>query len=552
MAESHENERAAGNGESDSEFTRLTELYDELNDAGYFAHEFMWAEKKYGAAVGTWDDLTSYLGVETVDDITEEMMRDLPPFLLFAAPGGGLSRTAAIEEAYQTMLQIEAARRNAERERTRLSISARDALFSAEEGEVRIVRADSIISGRLVPTGETILETYEYGGKTMSFNREVAKLRIEKEFIEIAPELQSSALNSGTKRRGISEQEFRNFAYPGFNESLATIDNTIVTEFELREWATEAIQSAEDYERTSPCSNCKGKGEFVGLRCRCTQANSITDMVTGDVSYDKDDELPDPDCTECGGTGEWASTCPICEGAKEILTYPTLELYDPATEQTRTIRFDLAAMIREYPEGLYVEYQARDVGQFGYGLASKSVWFDLAGYLKKDVVGLDDDEKLYVKHTGEDYVFQFDEAFRPLPIDRVSWNSNAKNLLRGRQSITQTNRQAKAEIIGEAQQELARELSLHAGRENSRNYDLQYVPSAEVRLADLRALAAHYGFGIGSSLEGFETGTRAYTLYLVDAENNFVAALGQSYDSDDTIETSWRSLQKLIAAGSLK
>lgn len=548
MAGTHEGEQGVGANEGDSEFARLEELYGELNEAGYFAHEFMWTKDKYGAAVGTLDDLAQYLGVDNPDDITDEMMDNLPPFIMFAAPGGGTSRVAAVENAYAQMLEIEEDRCNKEREQGETTMSAHTALFSAEEGIVRIVRADSIVSGRMVPTGETVLETYTYGSKTMSFNREVTELYIEREITETPPEPRKVSTEKAAKRRGISDNEFKRFEYPGFKDWLDELDTSAVSSDDMRAWAETTILSAEDYERKVPCYNCKGKGEFAGLSCWCKEANSITDMMTGDTAYDKDDKSPDPDCEQCGGTGEYTSSCPICDGAKEQLMYPALELYDPATEQTRTIPFDLAAMIREYPEGLYEENWAREVSEYGYAAATRILNFDLAAYLKKDNAALDDEMRLYAKHGDEDYIFDFDQSFRSVEIQRVDWRSKTgKGIYR--RSNTEKEALSKDEVIEGAQEQLARTLSVRADIDKSRKYELYYAPSADVRLADLRGLVAHYGYGIGSALEGYETGTRAYTLYLVDDENNFISHLGQSYDSDDTIEQAWRAVQKLIAAG---
>jgi hypothetical protein len=82
------------------EYEKLCGLYDQVNAAGGMIREYE-MPKGFMAAIGDIQDFRQALGLDPDDEtieITDDMMNTLPPMLLFAYPGSGVTRVEAIQD----------------------------------------------------------------------------------------------------------------------------------------------------------------------------------------------------------------------------------------------------------------------------------------------------------------------------------------------------------------------------------------------------------------------------------------------------------------------
>lgn len=93
-------------GESnEQEIQDLERLYDEIYANGCFVKEFLWDKDRFGATVGTQEDLCEALGMGADEELTDEIIDGLSPMLLFAMPGSGATRLEAVQDAYDRVVQ---------------------------------------------------------------------------------------------------------------------------------------------------------------------------------------------------------------------------------------------------------------------------------------------------------------------------------------------------------------------------------------------------------------------------------------------------------------
>lgn len=89
-------------GDNKTEHEQLCVLYERIVAEGGMVKEGL-APKGYIAAVGDVEDFKVALGLDPTGDekITDEMLATMPVFLLFAYPGTGDTRVAAVQDAME-------------------------------------------------------------------------------------------------------------------------------------------------------------------------------------------------------------------------------------------------------------------------------------------------------------------------------------------------------------------------------------------------------------------------------------------------------------------
>ncbi len=417
-------------------------------------------------------------------------------------------------------------------------LTAMDALFAGGDREMRVLRNGKIARCNLVPTGDYTMQTFRAGDNTMSFRVPVNRLEVVGEIIE-APYVLPALEHTPSASSGMTAEAFYAHENEAFQTWLQDIKPKLLSVEDVIRWAGEMVTHELEYDRQRDCQNCRGEGGHV-LDCPCTHGSTVTDMETGAHVEDNEEGLPDPDCGRCEGSGRYKSVCPTCDGTAKEDVYPRMLLTDPMTGEQREIVFDLARMIREYPEGLRHNYDIHN--NFGSLNARISLQFDLWGYLMRDAEPTPGTE-LYIKSGESGYVLAENRSFNAVAVQHITWHEHwgSRNTLSGPD-----------QAYIQAQSSLASKLNSRIRIDKANAYEVYYCPPPAQRLEDLKTAAAVYGLAIAALLEGYETGTVAYALYLVDGEYQAVSHLGQEDTPEQTIESAWRTLTGLIESGQLE
>lgn len=311
---------------------------------------------------------------------------------------------------------------------------------------------------------------------------------------------------------------------PKFHEWLQENQSKILSVDDIKEWAENNVATPEDYERLVACVGCSGLGE-ADIGCACI--------------LDSNDLSADSNCKECGGTGESINECYGCKGEAWDPVYPNIKIHDPENNTTREILFDLAAMIREYPDGLKQRFIIEE------GLSGQSVtvgaMFNVAECLTSGEVDTEGNSRVYLESAGpEGYMVNPGRMFGSVGFQVVHWYY--------------TNHTSGLEFEGydSAQKHLASKALFSTRSYNSNEYTLHRVPDPESRLRDIVDLAAECGYAVGSTSEFYATGETAPSIYLVDDDNRFAIPLDSDYVPEDLIESSWTELTKLVRSGAIK
>lgn len=311
---------------------------------------------------------------------------------------------------------------------------------------------------------------------------------------------------------------------PKFHEWLQENQSKILSVDDIKEWAENNVATPEDYERLVACVGCSGLGE-ANIGCACTQ--------------DSYDLSADSNCKECGGTGEFIVECYSCKGEAWDPVYPNIKIHDPENNTTREILFDLAAMIREYPDGLKQRFIIEE------GLSGQSVtigtMFNVAECLTSGEVDAEDDLHVYLENAGpEGYMVNPERMLGSVGFQVAHWYY--------------TNHTSGLEFEGydSVQKQLASTALFSTRSYKSNEYTLHRVPDPESRLRDIVDLAADCGYAVGSISEFYATGETAPSIYLVDDDNHFAIRLESDHTPEDLVESSWNELTKLVRDGTIK
>lgn len=145
-------------------------------------------------------------------------------------------------------------------------------------------------------------------------------------------------------------------------EQLAEIEQQLVEVFRVQAQQTSPLT----LDMRRECSNCRGAKQFILNHCLCTSrgihylggTSSPADEQEGAVAKPSD-PTPDPDCSDCQGTGRSVSTCPVCAGSGVMPVTQDVTIAGPGDVEF-SFRVDAADLVRR---GLAIPSAASRLGQ---------------------------------------------------------------------------------------------------------------------------------------------------------------------------------------------